>query len=272
MGKNSWRTVARMSLRSAGVLVGTGVMMQSARAHGWLNALCKREHDHQWWLRSWAKVMLASSATRVQLTGVVPSLPTRARLIVANHRTPLDIPLLMSIFGGRVLSKSDVERLPILGAAATWAGTIFVDREDGKSGARAIRELRKALKSRSTVCVFPEGTTHHGDLVRPFRSGAFAAARGLDVEIIPVGIAYDPGVEFVNETFSEHLSRIAERRLTRASVSVGPALLAESSAATLAQSARDAVQDLVGRARRQWQLLDAESAYESDPLLPVTLP
>jgi len=201
-------------------------------------------------------MMLLSSATRVSVVGSIAR-SSRPRLIVANHRTPLDIPLLMSLFGGRVLSKSDVASLPVVGSAATWAETIYVDRNDRTSGASAIREIRKALKAGGTVSVFPEGTTHAGDEVRPFRSGAFAALRALDVEIIPVGIAYDPGVEFVNETFSAHLSRIAQRASTSVCVRVGSELTGCAptgcgSSNSISQAAQLAVQELVFSARQDW--------------------
>jgi len=269
MAKISLKTVMRVSMRSAGLMLGTGVLMQSARAHACLSELSRREHDRQWWLRSWAKVMLMSSATRVHVRGNVPG-GKRARLVVANHRTPLDIPLLMSLFGGRVLSKSDVAMLPVLGRAARWAGTIFVDRDDRKSGARAIREIREALKSEGTVSVFPGGTTFGGDDVRPFRAGAFAAARSLDVEVVPVGIAYDPGVEFVNENFSEHMSRIGRRNSTSVCVRIGSPLDCSGGSSSLADAAREAVQQLVIRARHDWQGFRAPAAalFDTDPLLP----
>ncbi|MBC7174624.1 MAG: 1-acyl-sn-glycerol-3-phosphate acyltransferase, partial [Polyangiaceae bacterium] len=115
--------------------------------------------------------------------------PERPRLVVSNHRTALDIGVLLAHFAGSMLSRAEVERWPVFGRLASHGQTIFVDRSDKSSGARAIRQIRSALMSGRTVVAFPEGTTLAGDEVRPFQGGVFAATRGLDVDIIPVGLA-----------------------------------------------------------------------------------
>lgn len=142
-------------------------------------------------------------------------------LVVANHRSPLDIVLCIHLAGGVVLSHHGVAEVPFLGTAARASDTIFVDREDRKSGAKAIRAMRRRLIEGRNVIVFPEGTTHLGDEVRPFKRGAFSAAKGLDVGVLPIGVAYRPGAEFVNETLGRHALRIASRPRTPVWVSIG---------------------------------------------------
>ncbi len=170
-------------------------------------------------------------------------------MIVSNHRSPIDIAIVLSIFGGQVLSRGDLSHWPILGTAARKAGTIFVDRNHGASGAHAIRQIRRRLEQGATITVFPEGTTFEGDEVQPFRGGAFVGAQRLDLEIVPVGIAYEPGVEFVGETFLEHLQRSAARRMTHVSVCIGEPVTAKGRAAELGPRLRDEVQSLVHQAR-----------------------
>jgi lyso-ornithine lipid O-acyltransferase len=178
-----------------------------------------------------------------------PTPSTGPRLVVANHRSVVDIPLLLGLFGGHVLSRADVSRWPLLGRVARRAGTIFVDRGDHASGAGALRAIRSHLRRGETVIVFPEGTTHRGDQVRPFRAGAFAAAKNLDAEIVPVGLAYQPGTEYVGTSFGTHLLSIAERPRTRVAATVGEPLPGDRSSADLAVQSREAVQALVQRAR-----------------------
>ncbi|MFW6050304.1 MAG: lysophospholipid acyltransferase family protein [Myxococcota bacterium] len=173
------------------------------------------------------------------------------RLVVANHRSAIDIALLLGLFGGHVLSRADVSGWPLLGQVARRAGTIFVDRGDRRSGAGAIRAIRRLLTGGATVIVFPEGTTHPGDEVRPFLPGAFAAVRGLDAQIVPVGLAYEPGAEYVGMSFGAHLASIAARPQSTAAASVGEPLPAEGASATLAERSREAVQGLVYDARRR---------------------
>jgi len=182
----------------------------------------------------------------------VPPPHAGARLVVANHRSPADIIVLLSLFGGQFLGQANVARWPILGAAARKAGTVFVERERGSSGASAIRTMRRRLKEGATMLVFPEGTTFAGDEVRDFRLGALSAAKGLDVELIPVGLAYDHGAEWVDEPFLTYLNRIASRPRGRIVVRIGtptsPGKGEETAA--LAARLRSDVQELVSEARR----------------------
>ncbi|MBK6807309.1 MAG: 1-acyl-sn-glycerol-3-phosphate acyltransferase [Sandaracinaceae bacterium] len=176
---------------------------------------------------------------------------TRARLVVANHRTAFDIGVMMAQFGGLMLSRGDLSSWPIIGRLAREGHTIFVDRDSGHSGARAIRAIRRALEAGNTVSVYPEGTTYIGDDVRAFSPGAFAAARGLPVDIVPVGLAYDAnaGVEYFHTPFLEHLERVAARRRTRVVLCVGEPFPAEGKSADLAARAEREVQALVLHAR-----------------------
>jgi 1-acyl-sn-glycerol-3-phosphate acyltransferase len=210
-----------------------------------------REELLQSWIKVWARGLLGVFGVQQHLVGPPPPPGGRARLVVANHRSPIDIILMLQHFGGCVLSHHGVEQWPILGAAASHAGTIFVDRDDRRSGVKAIREIRRRLQQGRTVIVFPEGTTFRGDEVRPFMGGAFAAVRGIDAEVVPVGIAYDPGAEFWQETFMEHVTRVSRRARTRVGLAVGQPQPAEEDRETLAQGLRDEVQVLVEQARRR---------------------
>jgi 1-acyl-sn-glycerol-3-phosphate acyltransferase len=203
------------------------------------------------WVGRWAGGLLRVFGVEQHWASALPAATDRARLVVANHRSPLDILLMLQHFGGSVLARHDLERWPVMGRAARTGGTIFVDRQDAKSGVRAIREIRKRLQAHQTVVVFPEGTTHAGDLVHAFLGGAFSAVSSLPAELVPVGIAYDPGAEFVGESFAAHLVRVAQRPRTRVALCVGDSLPASRDREQMARDLRDAVQALVTRARAQ---------------------
>jgi 1-acyl-sn-glycerol-3-phosphate acyltransferase len=175
----------------------------------------------------------------------------RARLIVSNHRSPLDIPLLLRRFGGVALSRADLANWPVLGPAARSAETIFVDRTDTMSGVVAARTIRERLRRGRSVIVFPEGTTFAGDEVRPFHEGALAAARDLSVEIIPVGIAYQTGSEFVEPSFGQHLLRVAGRRHTRVALAIGAPRPMAGNRRELSAALRSEIQALVVLARAE---------------------
>lgn len=199
----------------------------------------------------WARAVLRTMGADAIVTPGVPASSQGPRLVVANHRTTLDVVVLLSLFGGHFLSRHDLEGWPLIGRAARSAGVVFVDRDDRRSGAAAIRRLRRLLREGRTVTVFPEGTTHRGDEVRPFLPGAFAAVRGLDVEVVPVGLAYPAGTEWFGDSFGSHAKKLAARRRTMVAVCIGePQRSAGRGPRELAPSLRAEVQSLVSRARR----------------------
>ena len=81
------------------------------------------------------------------------------------------------------------------------------------------------------------------------RAGAFAAARKLNVDYVPVGIAYPAGCEFVEPSFVEHVAAVAKRPRTPAAMAVGAPLRIDGRANEVAERLHAEVQTLVGRAR-----------------------
>ena len=212
----------------------------------------KRDEVRDRWLRRWSQALLDLFAVHVNTYGRVVT-PGRGRLVVANHRSTIDIAILLSTFGGRMVSRADVARWPIVGAAARAVGTVFVDRKSATSGANTIRSIRDTLRAGDTICLFPEGTTFEGDEVRPFHAGAFVAAARSGAEIVPVGIAYESGSEaaFVGESFMAHLSRMAGGEPTRVAACIGEPFTVEGARAPqLREQAHAQVQRLVNEARR----------------------
>jgi 1-acyl-sn-glycerol-3-phosphate acyltransferase len=208
------------------------------------------------WVGRWARALLRLFAVEVVVDGVVPP-PTRGRgrgrLVVTNHRSAIDIGVVLATFGGTMVSRADLAAWPVVGAAARAVGTVFVDRASAKSGAATIRIIQKHLEDGKTINLFPEGTTFDGDEVRPFHGGAFVAAVRAEAEILPVAVAYpsSSGAAFVNETFTAHLGRMAKSDPTRMVVSVGEPFVARKSdrATDVTKRAHREVQALVERAR-----------------------
>jgi 1-acyl-sn-glycerol-3-phosphate acyltransferase len=240
--------------RLLGLSAATLGYASASRLHQALLPAPERPAMFQRYLRRWASSLVHATGGRVSLTpgSVVPQ-QTGARLVVANHRSLFDIGILLGLFGGHAVSRADVADWPVFGPAATGAGTIYVDRQRADSGAAAIRAIRARLKRGASILVFPEGGTFSGDDVRPFKPGAFVAARQLDVQIVPVGLAYDPGVEWVNEGFVSHVLRVTQRPETRCAVAIGAPQPQAKSARETAERLHDAVEALVDQARQHWR-------------------
>jgi 1-acyl-sn-glycerol-3-phosphate acyltransferase len=102
--------------------------------------------------------------------------------------------------------------------------------------------------------VFPEGTTFAGDEVHPFHPGAFVAAARSDAQIIPIGNAYQgEAASFMDESFGEHMKRVASARTTRVAMEVGdPIRVGGRSVDDVRADARSKIQALVQRARQSF--------------------
>jgi 1-acyl-sn-glycerol-3-phosphate acyltransferase len=211
------------------------------------------------WVSRWSSLLLSLFGIRLHVVGHVPAKGNAAsgaqlgRLVVSNHRSAIDIGILLNVVGGKMVSRADIARWPVVGPAARSVGTIFVDRKSSQSGVSAIRKMQSELELGETVNIFPEGTTFMGDEIRPFHRGGFVAARAAGSEVLPIGLAYEKGsgAQFFGETFLAHLSRMsAAPRPTRVVLAVGVPFLADAPAAALAKRAQAEVSELVASARR----------------------
>ena len=205
------------------------------------------------YVRRWAGTMLKLLRVEVTIDAAPGALDKSEgpRLVVANHRSTLDILLMLHLFGGNLLARGDMADWPAIGYMARRAGTLFVNRGDPASGALAVRRIRKRLERGITVSVFPEGTTFHGDEVREFQAGAFIAIAKLRGEVLPVGIAYEhPHAIYGDEPVLDHMKRLVRAPSTRVAVAVGaPVSAAPTGIGAFAASLRNEVQTLVHRAR-----------------------
>jgi len=231
----------------------TGAMVPGFVAHEALTPKDGRDGVRERWVRLWCSALLDIFGVHVIADGVPPP-RTGGRLVVSNHRSTADILVLLRVFGGHMVSRADLARWPLVGAAARAVGTVFVERGNAMSGAGAVRMIRSHLTGGSTIIVFPEGTTFAEDEVQPFQAGAFVAALHSGADVVPVGLAYasGSGAAFVDETFPEHVARMAAAPPSRVAMCIGPAIPVEEStrAARLRDQAHAEVQRLVAGARR----------------------
>lgn len=150
--------------------------------------------------------------------------PVENVLVVSNHVSWCDIPILGGLAPVRFLSKAEVAEWPLIGWLARQAGTLFIRRGGGK--ARTVRSaITAALAGGESVLLFPEGTTSAGLTVLPFHGLLLGAAREANVLIQPATICYrrngrpDPVAPFVgDDTFHNHLTRFLRNPASRVDV------------------------------------------------------
>ena len=105
-----------------------------------------------------------------------PSLAAR-RLIVANHVSWLDIPLLGAIEPMTFLAKKEVGGSCLGREAALLQGVVFVDRQRKRTIPEVNTDMVRAMRAREPVLLFAEATTGDGNRLLRFRSSHFEAIR-----------------------------------------------------------------------------------------------
>ncbi|NKY14399.1 lysophospholipid acyltransferase family protein [Streptomyces somaliensis] len=124
--------------------------------------------------RLWCRAVLRAFGVRVRVTGHPPT--SGPLLVVANHVSWLDVPLVAAVLPGRMVAKREVRHWPLLGPLAAFGGTLFLDRDRLRALPGAVRSLARSLTAGHRVVVFPEGSTWCGRAHGRFRPAAFQAA------------------------------------------------------------------------------------------------
>jgi lyso-ornithine lipid O-acyltransferase len=118
----------------------------------------------------------------------------------ANHHSWIDIPVMSGVTGCTFVANDGIESWPLVGWLCKINNTIFVSRENKLSVGDQIEELRTAMTGNQPVTIFPEGTTHDGSGLLPFKPSLFAA-----LVPPPEGMLVQP----VFLTYGRHTPRIA---------------------------------------------------------------
>lgn len=135
--------------------------------------------------------------------GIVPDRPV---LVVANHTSWLDIPVLSAVAPLSFVAKKDVARWPFVSTLAKLQRTVFVDRERRSAVGETTNEMTARLAAGDVVVLFAEGTSSDGNRVLPFKTSLFAAAK--PPARTGEGAAASPGSEVVVQTLSLVYTRL----------------------------------------------------------------
>ncbi|HZD76365.1 MAG TPA: lysophospholipid acyltransferase family protein [Acidobacteriaceae bacterium] len=137
-----------------------------------------------------ARAGLPLVGLRVVVHGL-EDLPHGASIVMANHSSNLDPPVLIPLLPGRVVIylKASLMRIPVLGYAMRLAGFIPVLRDGSLEGAKASSAAaQRELERGSCLVLFPEGTRSRDGSLLPFKKGPFFLAMDSGVPVVPVSI------------------------------------------------------------------------------------
>jgi 1-acyl-sn-glycerol-3-phosphate acyltransferase len=176
------------------------IILKSIGATIWLSLLCiylcyrkKSIPEIDRALRAWAKGLLSiiKLSYKIYNPEQVNLAPHRAYILMSNHASLYDIPLIFMALPGniRMVAKKELFNVPIWGHAMKACKFISIDR---KNSAQAIEDLKIAKKQMEEenviLWIAPEGTRSLDGKLNPFKAGGFLLALQTNAIIIPIGI------------------------------------------------------------------------------------
>jgi 1-acyl-sn-glycerol-3-phosphate acyltransferase len=115
-------------------------------------------------------------------------------LLVGNHTSWADIIIFSAVTPLSFVAKAEVAQWPFFGTLARLQRTVFVERQRRSATGETRDQIRERLLAGDALLLFPEGTSHDGNAVLPFKSALLGAAEaelnGHHVKVQPVSTAF----------------------------------------------------------------------------------
>jgi len=224
---------------AVGLLLALAVLLLRSRI--------PRDRLSRWWL----SVLLDVFNVEVDVRGT-PS--AQASILVANHISWLDIPVIAAQEQTRFVAKSDIRDWPIVGWLTTAAGSFYI-RRGGNVTAALQSRIEPYLNNGGRLLFFPEGTTTDGHDVGRFHARLFGLATETGRSIQPIALRYGKGVDgsavapYVgDDTLFWHILRLLREPVLRVEVDYcSPISIGNRDRKTLAGLAQAQIQAVVER-------------------------
>lgn len=138
----------------------------------------------------WARIIAWLTPLEIEIEGLERIEAGQSYVVVANHLSQYDIPVIYGFIGLdlRWVIKAEVLRIPLIAQGCRAIGHIFIDRGRPEQARQAINEAVARLSPGTGVLFFPEGTRSRSGRLLPFRKGAFRVAADRRLPVLPVAV------------------------------------------------------------------------------------
>jgi 1-acyl-sn-glycerol-3-phosphate acyltransferase len=138
----------------------------------------------------WARLIARLTPMRVRVEGAEHIDPEQSYVVVANHVSMFDIPLIYGYSGLdlRWVMKAELGKVPFIAQGCRAIGHIFIDRANPEQARSAINTAVERLPAGTGVLFFPEGTRSRDGTLGKFRKGAFRVAVDRRLPVLPMTV------------------------------------------------------------------------------------
>ncbi|MEF1256251.1 MULTISPECIES: 1-acylglycerol-3-phosphate O-acyltransferase [unclassified Vibrio] len=119
-------------------------------------------------------------------------------IYIANHQNNWDLFTVSSAVTPKVVTvgKKSLAWMPLFGQLYWLTGNILIDRANRSKAKGTIDQVVDSMNNSDvSVWMFPEGTRSRGRGLLPFKTGAFHAAIGAKLPIIPIVCSSTSGIK-----------------------------------------------------------------------------
>ncbi|MCX2828423.1 lysophospholipid acyltransferase family protein [Bacillus pseudomycoides] len=136
------------------------------------------------------KKMVRVAGSTVQVNGIENVPKDKPVLVVSNHQSDMDIPVLLGYLNKPIgfVSKAEIKKFPIVPTWMELMNCVFMDRSNRRQSLQAIKDGIELLKNGHSIVIFPEGTRSKGREMGEFKAGSFHLAVKAGVAILPVTV------------------------------------------------------------------------------------
>jgi 1-acyl-sn-glycerol-3-phosphate acyltransferase len=142
--------------------------------------------------RFWAWFILRASRVRLSAHSLEHVEPGRSYVVMANHLSLYDIPVLHYLLGRdrdlRWIGKRELLSIPLFGLGFERSRHVAIDRQNPERAVAALKEAAASSAEGVSFAIMPEGTRSADGKLGPFKKGGFHLAIDTGLPILPVTI------------------------------------------------------------------------------------
>jgi 1-acyl-sn-glycerol-3-phosphate acyltransferase len=146
----------------------------------------------RWLEMAYMWAILHASNVKLTAEGLEHVTPGRSYIVMANHRSMYDIPVVHYLLGRgrdlRWIGKQEVQSVPVFGWAYRVSRHVAIDRQNRAAAIEALRSAAAASREGVSFVIMPEGTRSVTEELLPFKKGGFHLALDTGLPILPVAI------------------------------------------------------------------------------------